>query len=90
MSIQIEISPLFSKYVGNELNVTVSGATVGECLHDLARQHPDVNKVFLDRDGVLLHTYDIYINGARVYPLRMTTPVRDGDKLNIVMIISGG
>ena len=90
MSIRIEISPVFSRYVGNQLNVEVNGTTIGECLHDLARQHPDVNRVFLDRDGNLLRTYDIYINGESVYPLRMTTPVKDGDKLNLLMIINGG
>ena len=90
MSIQMEISPIFGKYVDNELNVSVKGETIGEALRDLARQHPAAGKVFLDRDGDLLHTFEIYVNGESVYPLRMTTPVKDGDKLTLLMIINGG
>jgi molybdopterin converting factor small subunit len=90
MTVQLEISPLFGKYVDNELNVKVEGSTIGEALRDLKRQHPAAGRVFLDRDGTLLHSYEIYVNGESVYPLTMDTPVKDGDTLTLLMVITGG
>lgn len=86
----MEISPIFAKYVDNQLNVTLSGGTIGEALQDLTRQHPAAGKVFLDRKGNLLHSYELYLNGESVYPLKMETPLKDGDKLTLLMIIQGG
>ena len=90
MSVRMEISPIFAKYVDNELNVELEGGTIGEALQDLSRKHPSAGRVFLDRSGNLLHSYEIYLNGESVYPLRLETPVKDGDKLTLLMIIQGG
>jgi molybdopterin converting factor small subunit len=90
MSVQMEISPIFAKYVDNQLNVTLSGGTIAEALQDLTRQHPAAGRVFLDRDGTLLHSYELYLNGESLYPLKMDTPLKDGDKLTLLMIIQGG
>ena len=90
MTVEMEISPIFARYVDNELNVKVEAATIGEALQDLTRQHPAAGRVFLDRNGRLLHSYEIYLNGQSVYPLKMETPVKDGDKLTLLMIINGG
>jgi molybdopterin converting factor small subunit len=90
MSVEIEISSIFGRYTDNHLNITVEGKTIRECLHDLVRQFPDLKKILLDKDGNLLHAYDIYINGENLYPKDMTKPVKNGDKLNVVFIIHGG
>ena len=90
MSVEIEISSIFGRYTNNDLNMKVEGKTVGECLHDLVSQFPDLKKMLLDKDGNLMHSYDFYINGESVYPKRNDKPVKDGDKLNVVFIIHGG
>ena len=90
MSVQMEISPIFAKYVDNQLNVTLSGGTIGEALKDLAEKHPAAGRVFFDRDGTLLHSYELYLNGESLYPLRKETPLKEGDKLTLLMIIQGG
>ena len=38
MSVQMEISPIFARYVDNNLNVELQGSTIGEALQDLKRQ----------------------------------------------------
>jgi molybdopterin converting factor small subunit len=90
MSVEIEISSIFGRYTDNNLNIQVEGKTVRECLQNLVRQYPDLKKILLDKDGNLLHAYDLYINGESAYPREMTKPVKDGDKLNVVFIIHGG
>jgi hypothetical protein len=90
MSVDIEISSIFARYTSNQVNLKADGKTVGECLHDLARQHPDFGKMILDKNGDLSPSFDIFVNGESAYPHTMTWPVKDGDKLHIVMLIHGG
>jgi molybdopterin converting factor small subunit len=90
MSVNVEISSVFGRYTGGVLNMKVEGKTVRECLHDLARQFPDLKRMLLNKDGNLMHAYDFFINGESVYPKDMNLPLKDGDKLNVVYVIHGG
>ena len=90
MSIEIQLPSIFSRYADNKTVIEVKGSTTGECLRDLAQQHPELAKILLNKDGSLLHTYDVFINGESAYPNEMNRPVKDGDKLYIVPIIHGG
>ena len=90
MSATVEISSVFGRYTNNQLVTKVEGKTVGECLDDFLEQHPDMRKIVLNKDGKLRHNYDIYINNKSTYPLEMTKPVNEGDKLNLIMLIQGG
>ncbi len=90
MSVDIEISSIFARYANNQTNVKATGDTVGECLRDLARQYPDFGKMLLDKNGELSASFDIFVNGENAYPNPMTWPVKDGNKINVVMIIHGG
>ena len=90
MSIEIKISSVFARYANNQTVLTVSGKTVGECLDDLVNQYPDLKNVFLDNEGNLLHSYDVYINGKSAYPNEMIKPVKEGDQLYVMPVIYGG
>jgi molybdopterin converting factor small subunit len=90
MSIEIQISSVFARYADNQTVLSVKGNTVGECIGDLVNQYPELKNVFLNAEGNLLHSYDVYINGKSAYPDEMTKPVKEGDKLHIVPVIYGG
>jgi len=90
MSVTIEIPSVFGRYSDNKLSFEVEAQTVGEALHELGKQSPGLKQLLLDKEGNLMHSYDVYINEESAYPETMTKPVKDGDKLNIVMIIYGG
>jgi hypothetical protein len=90
MSVDVEFSSVFSRYTSNKTVVQTNGKTIGECLHDLARQYPEFGSLILDKNGDLSSTFDIFINGESIYPNIMAHPVNNGDKFNIVMLIHGG
>ena len=90
MSVEIELSSILGRYTDNHLNIQTEGNTVGECLNDLVRQFPNIKKLLLDKDGKLLRSYDVFINGESAYPQEMTRRVKDGDKVNVMMLIHGG
>ena len=90
MSIDIEMSPMFGIYTDNVLNMKAEGGNVREALHDLVRQYPKLERLLLNDKGDLMQTYDFFINGQSVYPKSMSTPLKDGDRLNVLYVIHGG
>jgi molybdopterin converting factor small subunit len=90
MNVDVEISSIFARYANNQSKLRASGKTVGECLHDLAKQYPELGKLLIDKNGNLVQSFDIFINGESAYPNTMSWPVKKGDKLHIVMLIHGG
>lgn len=90
MRVELQISSVFARYAANRTVLTVSGNTVGECLEGLVNQYPELRKAFLDKDGNILHSYDVYLSGKSAYPKEMLKPVKDGDKLHIIPVTYGG
>jgi len=90
MGITINIPQFLQHLANNVTDINSNGNTVGECLDDLIGQYPELKTVFLDSEGKLIHSYDVYINGKSAYPNEMTKPVKDGDKLHVVPVIYGG
>ena len=70
--------------------VEVSGSTVGECLSHLVKQFPDMKKQLFTKSGNLFENIILSVNGESAYPEQLAKPVKDGDELNIVFMISGG
>ena len=90
MSIEANISPIFSRYTNNQQTAEVNGSTVGECLKHLVKQFPDLKRVLFGKRGRLNSYIDVYVNGESAYPEELAKPVKDGDKLHILMLIAGG
>lgn len=90
MGIRIDVSLLSYKYTNGQQIVEVSGTTVGECLGDLVKQFPRIKEALFMADEKLNEYLDIYVNQESTYPEVLAKPVRDGDELYIVPIISGG
>ncbi len=90
MSAIIELSSIFSRYTDDNLSIPVEGKTLGECIEELINKYPDMKKLILDREGKLMHSYDIYINGESSYPLEMAKSINDGDTINLVFVVHGG
>ncbi|MFC1991660.1 MoaD/ThiS family protein [Chloroflexota bacterium] len=70
--------------------VEVSGSTVGECLNHLVKQFPDMKKQLFTKTSSLFENIIISVNGESAYPEQLAWPVKDGDELNVVFIVSGG
>ena len=90
MSVKININPSLYHYTNNQDMVEVDGATVGECLSNLVKQFPGIDKALFDKNGKLLGYIDIYVNKESAYPEELAKPVRDGDELYIIIAIAGG
>ena len=90
MSVEVNLSPILHPYTGNRSTVTVDGGSVGECIGQLVERFPRLKGVIFDRTGKLNSNINIYLNEADAYPDPLSRTLRDGDKVNIVMLIAGG
>ena len=94
MSIKVNIfTPDLLQATNNQKVVEVNGTTVGQCLNDLVKQFPDIGKGVFDEQGKLLTYIIIFVNGESILtysPDPLTKPVKDGDVLDISLMIAGG
>ena len=78
-------------FTGKKDAVEVAGATVGELLADLTRQHEGLKKHLYTDDGRLRSFVNVYVNDEDIrYLQKEQTPVEDGDTLSIVPSVAGG
>lgn len=90
MSVKINIHPFLTQHTNNQDVVEVNGSTVGQCLNQLVARFPELRKWLFEKNGKLNRLVEIYVNMESSYPEELAKPVRDGDELHIIIIISGG
>jgi molybdopterin synthase sulfur carrier subunit len=90
MSIKVRLHPILKSLSGGQEVVEVTGHTTGECLEDLESRFPDIKKMIRDKQGQLRSYCQILVNSKFVYPKELTTPVKEGDQIDIVVFITGG
>jgi len=90
MSVKMSISQAVPEYSPPEQLPEVNGKTVKECLDELVKKSPNLERWLFDEKGELHEYLDIYLNKESTYPDLLTKPVKDGDELHILCIIGGG
>jgi molybdopterin converting factor small subunit len=90
MSIKVRLHPILQKLAGGQEVVEVNGHTTGECLEDLESRFPVIKQMIRDNRGQLRRYCEILVNSKSTYPEELTTPVKDGDQIDIVVFFGGG
>ena len=90
MPVKIHIHQTQREFADGNAVVEVVGDTVGACLDNLIQRFPDIRRVLFSGDGKLLNNIDIYVNHESTYPEALTTSVKDGDEIHLILVIAGG
>jgi len=90
MSIKIRLHPILQKLAGGQEVVEVAGHTIGECLENLESRFPVIRQMVRDNRGQLRRYCSILVNSESAYPNELTTPVKDGDQIDIMVLVTGG
>jgi molybdopterin converting factor small subunit len=90
MSIKVKLHPILQSLAGGQEVVEVNCHTTGECLENLESRFPDIRKMIRDKRGQLRPYCEILVNSASTHPKELTTPVKDGDQIDIVVFVTGG
>jgi hypothetical protein len=91
MSVKLRIFyPALQSLLGNSGDVRCEGATVGECLADLARRHAGVRELLFDTQGRLRPPVYVYVNMEGMYKADLGRTVCDSDELILAVLAAGG
>jgi molybdopterin/thiamine biosynthesis adenylyltransferase/rhodanese-related sulfurtransferase/molybdopterin converting factor small subunit len=91
MGVTIHIPTPLRRFTGEQGEVQVDGATVGDALRDLTSRHPQLQRHLYADDGSLRSFVNLFLNDEDVrYLQRDQTPLKPGDTLSIIPSIAGG
>jgi MoaD family protein len=88
MSIKATLHPFLND--GAEVQMDVDGKTVGECIKLIMKQYPHMEKKMFDKNGKLKGFVVILVNGKDAAPNELDYPVKDGDAMSVLIMLSGG
>ncbi len=90
MPIKVHIHKTHRQFTSGSEVVTVDGRTVGECLTQLIKQFPGMEKALFAKKDKLQNNVEVFINDASAYPNELVKPVKDGDEIHLVVMLAGG
>jgi molybdopterin synthase sulfur carrier subunit len=90
VSVKIHIHVTHRQFTNGLDVVTAEGSTVGECLNHLIRQFPGMEKALFAKKDKLLNVVEVFVNDATAYPNELAKPVKDGDEINLLVMLAGG
>jgi len=90
MSINVHIHSTHRQFTNGLKVVSLEGKTIGECLNQLIKQFPGMEKALFVQKDKLLRNVEIYLNHTSAYPNELVKPVKDGDEIHIVVMLAGG
>ena len=90
MSISVSIHKTHRHLIDGNETVDVEGRTIGDCLKDLVRRYPKMAPILFDKKGNLQGLLEVYLNMESAYPEELKKPVKDGDEIQVTLLLSGG
>lgn len=91
MPVKVRLPTVLRSHAGGQPVVSVEGATIGDVLRTLAKEHPGLSGQLLNEDGSLHRFVNVYVNDDDVrYLSQLDTPVADGDEVSILPAVAGG
>ena len=91
MSVKVRIFyPALQKLLERPEDVRCQGHTVGECLAELARDHPGAEELLFDKRGTLLPPVYVFVNMEGMFKADLAQPVTDSDELIVAVLAAGG
>lgn len=91
MAVTVRIPTPLRKFTGDQADVEVQGATVGEVIDSLEAQHSGIKERMVDESGAIRRFVNVYVNEEDIRFLDGSeTGVQDGDQVTIVPAIAGG
>ena len=91
MAVKVRVPTTLRTLTGGKSEVEVDGATVGEVISALERDHPGFSDRLLDEDGKLRRFVNVFVADDDVRFLDgLETKIPDGETVSIVPAVAGG
>lgn len=90
-ALELRLPPSLREFAGGAATVTVSGSTVGAALRAWAATNAALSRRLFAVDGHLRTSVALFLNDRQLDgPERADTPLKDGDRLELVATLAGG
>ncbi|MFI6848701.1 MoaD/ThiS family protein [Kitasatospora sp. NBC_00085] len=91
MSANVRIPTILRTYTGGAAEVAAEGATLGEVIADLEKNHAGIAARILDDTGKLRRFVNVYVNDDDVrFAEGLATEIADGASVSIIPAVAGG
>lgn len=90
MGVKVLIPESFQTATSGTEMVEVDGKTVGQCLKEVIRQFPGLEKLWFAEKEKLAYYILLFINGENVQGDGLSLEVKEGDEIYPMLIIGGG
>ncbi len=90
MAVKVHIHTTHRQFTNGLEVVEVQGNTVGECLNQLVKRFPGMEKALFAKKDKLLNIVEVYVNHVSAYPNELVKPIMDGDEIHLVVMLAGG
>ncbi|MFB6892649.1 ubiquitin-like small modifier protein 1 [Kitasatospora sp. NPDC056327] len=91
MSANVRIPTILRTYTGGVAEVPAEGATLGEVIADLEKNHTGIAARILDDTGKLRRFVNVYVNDDDVrFAEGLATEIKDGANVSIIPAVAGG
>ncbi|GAA1394807.1 MoaD/ThiS family protein [Kitasatospora putterlickiae] len=91
MSANVRIPTILRTYTGGASEVPAEGATLGEVIADLEKNHAGIAARVLDDTGKLRRFVNVYVNDDDVrFAEGLETEIKDGANISIIPAVAGG
>lgn len=91
MAVIVSIAATLRSFAGKNAKVELEGSSVGEVLHTLTDEYPDIGQALFDEEKHLRPFVNVYVNGDNMDVLEgAQTKVDNGDEILLLPVIAGG
>ncbi len=90
MGVKINVQYFLPHLTNDQDEVEVNGNTVGQCLEQLVGRYPKLKKWVFKDDGKLTDFIIVQTDSENPSPEMLTRPVKDGEKIFLIMMLTGG
>lgn len=90
MTVKVRLHQYFQDMAKGQTVVEAKGTNVREMIDDLESNYPGIREHLLDSRGRLQGFVELFVNTQVVYPESTAMPIKDGDEVEILMIVAGG
>ncbi len=91
MPVQVHLTSVIQKVVGDQRQIVVEGATIAELIANIEAQYPGFREQIANEAGELHRFVNVYLNDEDIRYLRGTdTELHDGDAVSILPALAGG
>ena len=90
MSVKVRLHHYFNDFTNGQEVVESNAQTIKELIDDLEAKFPGIKEHLVDKRGRLQGFIELFVNAEVVYPENTNVPIKDGDLIEILMIVAGG